>query len=234
MLKITCDNCGLIFERKLCKIRIAEKHYCSKACKSEGQRAVKRFPIIKDDVVYLDVTKGNIAIFDLIDKDLAEFNWQSQKGYISMKNKEGKYIYMHRVILERKLGIVLTNNDEPDHINGDRSDNRRDNLRLLTHLENCANIKKPNRNNCNKKESRRYKGVSFDRAKQKWRARISHDGVTYHLGYFDTEKEAAREYDMAAIRILGVTAKLNLPSECYALAIHKKAGPACIEVCDCP
>jgi hypothetical protein len=232
MQEIICDNCGKIIKRKDSKIGRAKRHFCSKVCRYEGQKEAKRIPIIKDDSVYLEVTKGNIAIFDLIDMDLAKFNWQSQKGYISRKNIEGKYIYMHRVILERKLGIVLTNNDEPDHINGNRSDNRRGNLRLLTHLENCANIKKPNRNNCNKKESRRYKGVSFDRAKQKWRARISPDGVTYHLGYFDTEKEAAREYDKAAICFLGVTAKLNLPSECYALAIHKKAGPACIEVCD--
>ncbi|MDD2836050.1 MAG: HNH endonuclease signature motif containing protein [Methanothrix sp.] len=136
MPEINCDNCGKIIKRKKSKVERAKKHYCSKVCRYHAQCKAKRLPMIIDGHIHLEVTKGKTTIFDIDDSDLAEYNWQSQKGYISRKNNDGKYIYMHRVILERKLGIVLTNKDEPDHINGNRSDNRRSNLRLSTHLEN--------------------------------------------------------------------------------------------------
>jgi hypothetical protein len=227
MIKITCDNCGLVFERKPCKVKIAEKHYCSKACRYVGQNAAKRILIIKDNDIYLEATKGNTAIFDLIDKDLAKFNWQSQKGYINRKDKYGRYVYMHQVTMERILGRSLNDNEEADHINGDRSDNRRKNLRLVTHLENCANIRKPNRINSNKSTSK-YKGVSFDKTKNKFRARITSNGKTCHLGFFDDDKEAAREYDKAAISLFRENAKLNFPHEWYASEGHKNAGAACM------
>lgn len=223
MLKITCDNCGLVFERKPCKVKIAEKHYCSKTCRYIGQNAAKRIPIIKGDDIYLEATKENTAKFDLIDKDLAKFNWQSQKGYINRKDKNGKYVYMHQAIMERILGRSLNDNEEADHINGDRSDNRRANLRLLSHSENCANIRKSNRI----KSTSNYKGVSFDKTKNKFRARISSNGVTYHLGFFEDDKEAAREYDKAAISLFRENAKLNFPLEWYAWEGHKNAGAAC-------
>jgi hypothetical protein len=133
---------------------------------------------------------------------------------------------MHRVILERKLDKSLKNAEEADHINGNRLDNRRTNLRLTTHLENSSNIKKPRRIKTDKISASNYKGVSYNKCNGKWRARITFKGNTTHIGYYDNEKDAAIEYDKKAIILFGEYAKLNFHNERYAWEIHKENGCA--------
>lgn len=55
-----------------------------------------------------------------------------------------------------------------------------------------------------------YRGVSWDRARRKFRARIGTDGKK-NLGYFDTAQAAARRYDEAARQRYGSRAFLNFP-----------------------
>ncbi len=43
-------------------------------------------------------------MLDEIDRDLVQYNWQTRKGYAARKNKERRHIYMHRLIIGRKLG----------------------------------------------------------------------------------------------------------------------------------
>lgn len=226
MIEYKCDSCGKTFERKLSKIKRAEKHYCSNACRFKGQEMSKRKSWIKDCVVYLETTKGMTALIDEVDKDLADLNWQSNGRYVIRKDKERKYVFMHRMILERILGRCLEKDEVADHINGNGFDNRRENLRLSTHAENCANIIKPSRINTDKKHASKYKGVNFDEERGLWRARITCRGTTSHLGYFGNEEDAAEAYDMAAIIFYDNYAKLNFPHEWYAWEIHKKSGCA--------
>ena len=62
-----------------------------------------------------------------------------------------------------------------------------------------------------KKESKKskYRGVSWDKSLNKWRARIMVNGKRISLGVYDDAKEAAKVYDLAAMRSLGDKAKLN-------------------------
>lgn len=92
-----------------------------------------------------------------------------------------------------------------DHINGDRTDNRIENLRQATIAQNVRNRGVQRHNKCG------FKGVSFKVADKRWRASIGMNGKSMHIGLFDTAEEAARAYDDAAIRHYGEFAKLNFP-----------------------
>jgi hypothetical protein len=226
MVELKCDICGKTFKRKPCKINRAEKHYCSNVCRYEGQGLPRHLSWVKDGVVHLEITEGNIVLLDEIDRDLADLNWQTRKGYAARKDKERRHIYMHRLIIERKLGRPLTDMEKVDHHNSNKLDNRRDNIDISTPQENGANTMKPKRNNANKKATSRYKGVHFDKASGKWRARITHGYQTTSLGCFESEEEAATAYDLAAIDLFENFAKLNFPDRWYALKSHKKNGCA--------
>jgi hypothetical protein len=73
-----------------------------------------------------------------------------------------------------------------DHINGDRMDNRIDNLRDVSHRENHQNTKF-HRNG-------RLFGTSFHKQSKKWEARIRVRDKRIYLGSFDTEQEAHKSY----------------------------------------
>ena len=74
---------------------------------------------------------------------------------------------------------------EIDHINGQRADNRIENLRVVNSLENRRNMKRPADNTSG------FIGVSFDKRAKKWEAHIGYGGSRKRfLGYFN-DKEAA-------------------------------------------
>jgi len=87
-----------------------------------------------------------------------------------------------------------------DHINGDRLDNRIENLRAVTASQNQHN-RKTNANNTSG-----YKGVGWIKTKKKWRARITLEGKKIHLGYFDNVEEAAEVVRKAREELHGVFA----------------------------
>ena len=92
-------------------------------------------------------------------------------------------IPLHRYLLDLKKG----DNKITDHINRDRLDNRRKNLRLTNWSGNSFNTTK--RKNCSSK----YKGVSYCKERNEWIAQISIDGKNTNLGRFKTEKEAIKK-----------------------------------------
>lgn len=118
----------------------------------------------------------------------------------------GKSLLAHRVIWALAYGEWPT--DQIDHINGDPSDNRLTNLRLATHSQNMAN----RRPNANSKHSA-FKGVCKALKTGHWTAQINTGGVQCHLGSFETEEDAARAYDAAAVSRYGEYARLNFPEE---------------------
>ncbi len=98
---------------------------------------------------------------------------------------------------------VLPGVDEVDHINGNKLDNQRENLRAVTRAQNLMNQKKmPG-------HLSKFKGVSLARRTNKWRAYISLSGQFTALGIYPTEEEAAHAYDAAAEKYFGAYAKTN-------------------------
>lgn len=145
---------------------------------------------------------GRFAKVDDCDFDkLSKFTWSiDASGYAKRfcgKRDKQKAIYMHKVVLIPRTGYVS------DHINRDKLDNRRCNLRLATITQNNQN-RGPIPNSSSK-----YKGVSWDKRRGIWSAKIRHSGKPHWLGYFKSEKEAAKAYDLQAKKYHGKFAYLN-------------------------
>lgn len=90
-------------------------------------------------------------------------------------------IYMHRTIAEPPEGIDV------DHIDGNRLDNRRANLRLATRSENLQNQHRLISSNTSG-----FRGVSYDKQSEKWAAYYHLNGIKVSVGFFFTKEDAAR------------------------------------------
>src|ERR1051326_8239763 len=90
-----------------------------------------------------------------------------------------------------------------DHRDGDRTNNRWDNLRRATSSQNNANRCRPRNNTSG------YKGVFFCRKSRKWRACVCKNGKTKHLGGFLTPQEAHNAYVVAARKLHGEFARVE-------------------------
>jgi hypothetical protein len=148
---------------------------------------------------FIELTRGLITLVDDENFDyLNQWKWYYSGRYVMRRdNKLFKTVYMHRVIMETPDGM------DTDHINGNRLDNRKDNLRICNNTQNAqnANIRKDNKSG--------YKGVCFVNRDKKWSARIQKQKIRVSLGNFNTPEDAAKMYDEAAKELHGEFAKLN-------------------------
>ena len=116
-----------------------------------------------------------------------------------------KHYLAHRVIFLYHHGYIPK---ELDHIDGNSLNNHIENLRVVTHPQNCMNQKKTKTYN-GKATSSIYKGVTWFKHNNKWGAHIKINGKLKHLGLFISETGAARAYNEAAIEEYGEYAMLN-------------------------
>jgi hypothetical protein len=154
--------------------------------------ACVRVPLRKQD--------GSLAGYALIDEQdasLAELRWHLGSGGYARRLEKGKWTFMHRVIMQAPAGF------EVDHINRNRLDNRRCNLRLTDRGGNARNCKRNRRNTSG------YKGVHRVGQGGRWAAVIKYEGETFHLGVCATAEEAAVTYDLAAMALHGEFAAPN-------------------------
>ena len=122
----------------------------------------------KDGHLYWKVAKQSIKIGD-------QFGCLRNYGYI-VGNFDCKYSRAHRLIFMWHYGFLPK---EIDHIDGNPSNNRIENLRQANRSENGMNQKLNSRNTSG------VKGVTWKKDKQKWHARVKVNKKNKHLGYFD-------------------------------------------------
>jgi len=129
-----------------------------------------------------------VVTIDVVDRPLVEgasLNL-TPDGYVFVR-KNGERRLIHRWI----MGLAFGDPREVDHMNGNRLDNRRSNLRICTHQENRQN-RLPNKTYAGKPVTSRHRGVSWNAARGKWLVQQQVNGERKFLGWFDDELEAAR------------------------------------------
>jgi len=131
---------------------------------------------------------------------LMQWKWSYGNSYAVRTNANNKRIYMHRIILER---TGFKNFANSDHINRNRLDNRRCNLRPATDRQSQCNRGKQKNN------SSGYIGVSWEKQKRKWEANIKVNRKKIFLGYYNDPKKAAKAHNLAACKYHGQFAVLN-------------------------
>ena len=153
------------------------------------------------DVRLIPLTRGHYAYVDAADYEwLSRWSWNSANGYAA-RNDKGRTIYMHREIMQPPRGMVV------DHQDGNKANNCRFNLRVCTPQENRFNVPRQRRGRSG------FKGVHYDKQRDRIFAQIKVEGKIHWLGRFATEVEAARAYDRAAVEAFGEFARPNFPEE---------------------
>ena len=135
--------------------------------------------------------KRTVVDYALVDDDDFErlhlYSWYKlSNGYAMRSYKEEKkkiYVLMHRDV----LGVVFSTDKSivTDHKNGNRLDNRKNNLRLCTVQQNTWNSRP-----LSTKIYSNAKGVTYSKHHKKWKSGIYKNGKYFLIGYFDAEKDA--------------------------------------------
>jgi hypothetical protein len=156
----------------------------------------------------IPLTRGYVALIDEADYEAvtgagawcantssADHVVYAQRGFRGADGLQ-RTVQMHR---------FLTGWDVVDHRNGNGLDNRRSNLRPATIAQNAMNRRRRADNTSG------FKGVSFRKETEVWRAYVSVLGKRVWLGQYRTAIEAAAAYDVAAKLHYGEFARLNFP-----------------------
>jgi hypothetical protein len=152
---------------------------------------MKYLPIYKADIV----TRHRIIVDDDDFAFLSQWRWHMDDMGYPCRYQHHKRIRLHTVLLNAGRGFVT------DHDNGNKLDNRRQNLRLATRAQNNRNAR------VSKSAGRDYKGLE-QTPTGRWVARIHAEGRRWFLGTFDDILEAAAVYNQAALCFHGYFACL--------------------------
>lgn len=163
-------------------------------------------------MIAVPVGHGVVALIDDTDAPLiAGYCWCVCNGYArgsvyvsrAADWRPDRYRYKYRRVYMHRLLLNADSDMEVDHINGDRLDNRRANLRVCTRASNSRNaVGKANR------RYSRFKGVTWKKG-WKWIAQITVNYQRIYLGGYDSEEKAAQAYNRAALQYFGEYARLN-------------------------
>jgi hypothetical protein len=155
---------------------------------------------IKTGKTRSDVKRKRLVMVD--DEDfnyLDALNWQvDNQNVVSTHTKINGERLIHRIILKPPKGVEI------DHIDGNRLNNQKSNLRFATSSQNKINrgARKDNKSG--------YKGVSWHKQRKCWTVRLTINGKYKHLGLYKDIKKAAQVYNQNALKHYGEYAWLNL------------------------
>lgn len=146
---------------------------------------------------------GKFAIVDKSDFGwLNKFKWfVDSDGYPRKRNGYG-HISMHTLLLPPQKGMII------DHRNQNKLDNRKENLRLVTHFQSTLNRGKFKNNKSG------YRGVCWSKKNKNWTAQVGPKGAPdRYIGTFTDVIEAAKAADKKSKQLYGDFAQLNFKDE---------------------
>ena len=180
MYKAICLLCGKEYEVRGVSVRNGTSQCCKSCSKSmsrKGKKIKNNIYIEKEDCYEMMLKNNKIVKFDKEDFNLInKYFWNTTNTNYVYTRYMGKWIYMHRLIMQKEL------NNKPqldiDHINHNTLDNRKCNLRLATKSQNSMN--------------RKSKGYYYDKRCNKYIVRIKFNNKTILIGRFENEKDAVK------------------------------------------
>lgn len=147
----------------------------------------------KGDVCVGYTTSGATFLIDTEDLDrISKYCWcEDKQGYIRSNIGDRTYVYLHRFVLNIDDKRII------DHINRDRKDNRRMNLRIATYQQNNMN------RGVNQNSKTGVKGVRKSKNGKRYIASIVKNYQNIHIGTYDTLEEARQARIKKEIELFG-------------------------------
>lgn len=137
--------------------------------------------VVKDDCIEIVTTKGEVILIDKSDEAIArKYTWHiDSKGYAQAHSNK-TYVRLHRLLLNPPKGLVV------DHINHNKLDNRRANIRVVTNQMNLFNLIEGKNNKSGKV------GVYYNKQCQKWCSQITLNRKVVSSKLFASKEDAIR------------------------------------------
>jgi hypothetical protein len=158
---------------------------------------------IEGDIAYIPLgvsAKDGYAKVDKAFAYLDSYKWRLHTtGYAIANDTPTTLIKMHHLIAGKPPKGQMT-----DHINGNRLDNTKSNLRFCTISQNGMNMSKPKHNTSG------FKGVYWSKRNNKWAAKLNVNKKQVHIGFFTDKLDAAKAYNNKAQELFGQFAKINI------------------------
>jgi hypothetical protein len=165
---------------------------------SNGSKLLPPLEILNQLFIYNEATGELFRKYSILGGDIEPrlVETISSSGYILVSiidslSKEALY-KVHRICYFMQTGVDPMENSI-DHINGLTTDNRFENLRIVSHKVNSRNKKMQHNNTSG------FNGVSWNKRYRKWEAQIRINNKKKYLGYYDTIEEAIAARETAII-----------------------------------
>jgi HNH endonuclease/AP2 domain len=141
---------------------------------------------VEGDTVIIEVVSKGVAHEVLVDvEDIERIGNRTigmiTKGYTGFR-QNGKAVYLHRFLTNCPADKIV------DHINGNRFDNRKENLRVCTHVENNRNIN----NKITQNKTSGVRNVGWDKTRECWVVKLTVNNKSVYYGSSKALEEAKR------------------------------------------
>ena len=187
--KVTCSYCGKDIEKRQSLVNKGGNNFCNRECLRKFQSKRNEYVLYDDYAEIVIKTEKHGTFYTKIDLEDVErcrdYTWRisyrKSKWYIGTSKKKPKIrMYLHRFIMN------CPDKFEVDHQNGDGFDNRKNNLKIVTHKQNMENI------GLNRANKSGVRGVYWSKRDKVWIVQVGHNGKKLTYGRYKDIKDAEK------------------------------------------